>query len=463
MTDPDRPNTALSPQAAATLRRLGTLPAQVVDAHLLAAVCDLEVPDAEQVLGELCAAGYASPLPQRAEHHGAAGDHQMAPGRGTWGQEPPAVQQQALRRWMEYLLAAATHAEQHLTPSHRTMPRTPRYIPIDHAPSVEGLSDQGVLDWLERRSQDLESAVAAACAVGWTDLAVQLPDAMWPLLLRRRNLDLWLTVIGDYGLPAARQEAGRSDLDAEAQAAAREMVRRMLTKLGDGLRSADRAGEARPYLNEALESARADGHLRDQSQALDGIGAIDRHAGLHDQAITALEEALRLREQIGYTRGAALTLIRLSEVATDEGRYDQAIDYLLHARSTLIAEPDPYDAARALALLGHVCLLAGRPHDAETHLLTARQEFEGRGSLPWAARTSEWLAEAAQYSGDVNRARDHLNDAHIMYSQTHNPDGIARVTAALGSLLRGGQDTDSPHPHQGHGPREALDAAEGTS
>nr|WSX75830.1 tetratricopeptide repeat protein [Streptomyces sp. NBC_00899] len=460
MTDSD-PHTALSARAATALRELCAVHARVVDAHQVAAVCELEVPDAQQVMEDLADAGYTSPLPQRTEHDAAA-DYELAPAPAASEPEPIAGQQQFQRRWIEYLLAAATHAEKQLTPSHRTMPRTPRYV--SRAPSVEGLSDQDLLDWLERRSHDLEQALAGARAAGWTDLAVQLADAMWPLLLRRRDLDLWLRVIRDHGLPAARDEALRPDLDAAGQAAAREMVRRMLTTLAGGLRTADRTDKARPYLREALAAARDDRNLRDQAQALDGLGAIDRQAGRYDHAIPALEEALQLRKQIGYTRGAALTRIRLSEVATDQGRYDQAIEHLRHARSTLLAEPDPHDAARALALLGHVYLLADRPQDAETHLRQARQEFQATGSLPWAARTSEWLANAAQYSGDVNSARDHLNDARICYFQSHSVDDLARVTGDLRVLLRGGQEQDdSPRPHQADVPGESPDAAEGTA
>lgn len=437
---PDDSNHVLSPRAASALRTLGDLPAQVLDPHLAAAVCDLEATDAEQVMGELADAGRIVPSPQRDGRNGTGAEYTLAQAREAAEPAPPAAREEPLRRWTEYLLAAATRAEQRLTPSHRTMPRTPRHV--SDTAAVTGLSDRDLLDWLQRRSIDFKSAIALAYSNRWYDMTVQVVDAMWPLLLRRRDLDLWVTVVGSYGLPAAKELAARPGLSPTEQAEAREMVRRMLTTLAGGLRNAGRIEEAQQRYQEALDGARADGHLRDQAQALNGLGGLHGQAGRHEEAVGLLVEALRIREEIGYTRGAALTRIRLGEIATDLDRHHQAIEYLVSARTVLLRldEPDPYDAARALALLGRVYLLAERFHQGENHMVNARIELEAAGALPWAARTFEWLADAARKQGHTGTARVRLTEARVLYARAHSPADLERVDQALVSLLGDEQD-----------------------
>jgi tetratricopeptide (TPR) repeat protein len=313
------------------------------------------------------------------------------------------------------------------------MPRSPQYITSAPA-AVTGMSDVDLLDWLDHRSGELRSAVSAAHALGWTDLTTQLADAMWPLLLRRRDTDLWLTVIGTHGLPAAQHEAARPGLSQEEAAVARRMVRRMLTTLGGGLRYAARLEEALRRYQEAFDSAAADGHRRDQAQALDGIGAVHHSAGRPTQAINPLTTALKIRDVIGYTRGAALTRVRLGEVAADLGQYPRAVDHLITARTALLAEPDPYDAARALAFLGHVHLLAGRLTEAEHHLTTALAEFDACGGSPWAARATEWLADVALERADTDTARALLAKARTLFADADRTSDVARVDLALQNL-----------------------------
>jgi tetratricopeptide (TPR) repeat protein len=405
---------------------LSALPAKILDSDLVGAVCVLPTEEAEQVLRHLADAGLVLRLSSRPYFV-------VDPHRTPADQPQTADQEEPLRKWAEYYLAAATAAEQRLTPSHRSMPRTAQYISTAPA-AMTGMSDVDLLDWLDHRSGELRSAVSAAHAAGWTDLTTQLADAMWPLLLRRRNTDLWLTVIGTHGLPAAQHEAARPGLSQEEAAVARRMVRRMLTTLGGGLRYVARLDDALQRYQEAFDSATADGHRRDQAQALDGIGAVHHSAGRPAQAIDPLTAALDIREVIGHSRGAALTRVRLGEVAADLGQYPQAVAHLLTARTGLLAEPDPYDAARALAILGHVHLLAGRLTEAEQHLTTALAEFDACGGSPWAARATEWLADVALERADTDAARALLAKARTLFADADRTSEVARVDQALQNL-----------------------------
>jgi tetratricopeptide (TPR) repeat protein len=440
MSFPNASSSAVSDTAGSVLRSLRALPVriEILDPHLVSAICGLHLGDAGQVLRQLADAGLAEPTRPASEH--AAAEYRLRPEareEAAHSPIPEANSEELLRRWAEFYLAVATHAEARFTPAHRTMPRTPQHISA--VPAIEALPDGDLLDWLDRRSPDLQAAVAAVSAAGWSDVTVQLADALWPLLLRRSNSDLWLTVFGAYGLPAAENEAARTGVGDEERAVAGRMVRRMLTTLGAGLRDAGRAEEALSCFERARDSAVADDDPRDHAQALDGIGTFHQQAGHPDQALGPLGEALRIREEIGYSRGAALIRIRLGEALTALGRDSEALESFLTARRELLAVPDPFDAARALAFMGRLYLSAGHVSEGTEHLERAKEEFQAAGAGMWVARTTEWRAEAAVRGQSLGRARDLYRQARAQYTASGRDRDAARMDQRLASLNDGGQ------------------------
>ncbi|MCA1223261.1 tetratricopeptide repeat protein [Streptomyces sp. 8L] len=416
----------LSANAARAVRLLGTLPARIFDPDMVAAVCNTDHREAAGILHELLIAQLVhDPRPDEQRTagnspgcslHDLVSDLAQQQARA----ETPKARREARRRWVEWYLLAATQAEARLTPSHRTLPRSPTYI-RDGRDLFEGLPDSSVLAWLQYRPSELRSAVRTAHEEGWWDLAWQLVDAMWPQFHRRHTED-WISIHEDYGLPAA-------ELDGNLIA-----IRRMLTTLGDALRSAGRYDEALAHYTRALASAQRHPHRRDEAQALDGIGACHQHTGHPAAAIRELSKSLWIREEIGYERGVGLSQIRLAEVLADQGDTQVALDLLTQARQSLRNIPDPHYAARAQALLGRIHVRTGYLTTGMTLLKEAEAEFLTTGSLPWQAHLLEWRAEAVCEAGQFNEAHDLYYASLQLYQSVPSPRDVHRLETALEKL-----------------------------
>jgi tetratricopeptide (TPR) repeat protein len=425
-------NRALSTDVARTFRLLGCLPpASTVDSNVIAAVCAVDQASGARLLELLVEANLLQD--QRTDEQRAAGaklecalaDTAVDLARQQAAAEPPAAQESARRRWVEWYLLAATEAEARLTPSHRSLRRTPREL-RDWRPLFDEMSDSSVLEWLEGHRSELLSAVFAANSACWDDLVWQLTDAMFPLFLRGRFTEDWIIVHQEYGLPAAER-------DGDSLA-----VRRMLTTLGGGLRNAGETNQALSHYNRALANARQDAQRRDEAQALDGIGACHQEAGRPNQALPPLLEALNIRKEIGYDRGVGLTRIRIAEALADQGNLHEALEYLLQARLTLLEIGDGYDAARALAILGRTHVRDGHTNTGELHLRQAGREFGRTGSRHWQARVLEWLGEAARGNRRPDKARKLFATARTVYASVHSARDAERLDVALRGLAAGG-------------------------
>ncbi|MCA1220052.1 tetratricopeptide repeat protein [Streptomyces sp. 8L] len=411
----------LSANAARAVRLLGTLPARVFDPDVVAAVCNTAHSEAAGVLHELLTAQLVhDPRPDEQRTPGNTPDYSFPDLVGDLAQqqaqqETPRTRREVRRRWVEWYLFATTQAEARLTPSHRTLPRSPTYI-CDGRDLFEGLPDSSVLAWLQYRPAELRSAVRTAYEEGWWALTWQLVDAMWPLFHRGRHAEDWISIHEDYGLPAAEQDGSLL------------ATRRMLTTLGGGLRSAGRYDEALVYYTRALVGAQRHNHRRDEAQALDGIGTCHQHTGRLSDAICELSESLRIRQEIGYERGVGLSQTRLGEAFAAQGDMHKALDLLIQARQSLKKVPDAHDAARAEALLGRIHVRAGQMTTGRAHLEVAEAEFAEIGALPWQAHVLEWRAEAAC---EADEAHELYAASLQLYQSVPSPRDVHRLETAL--------------------------------
>lgn len=136
--------------------------------------------------------------------------------------------------------------------------------------------------------------------------------------------------------------------------------------------------------------------MKEQAQALHGLGRSHRSAGRLTEAQECFQEALRLREAVGYQRGAELTRLLLAEVAMARGRPESAVPELESAHRSLMSLGDPYEAARALAFLGQARTALGRFDAAAQALEEAAGLFRAAGSAYWEARVLELSGQLAE-------------------------------------------------------------------
>ncbi|MFJ2955626.1 tetratricopeptide repeat protein [Streptomyces sp. NPDC087270] len=389
---------ALRADAAHLYRCLGLLPATRFDPALAAAAAGLSDAEAERLIEVLVEANLLEPAGAGLCHfHSLVRLHAA---QRAEAEETAPAREDTLRRYVDWCLAMATSAEELLSPSHRTLPRDYRFPPRAGRAFAD---ESAALAWLETHREALTPAVRLAARHQWHAAAWQLADALWPMFLRLRLYDSWISA-HETGLDSARLDG-----DTAGQA-------RMLTSGGIGLRSAGRYDEAARWFSQALDLARAEGNLRDEAQALSGLGSSYRGAGQPDRAAAAYERALELRESVGYRRGAALSRLRLGELALEQDDFEGAAERLGRAHRELAAGHDPYDAARARALFGFALSRAGRREDGDRELRLALSEFEATGSDYWQARTLEMLGRLAEQDGDLAAARRQYEDALRIYA-----------------------------------------------
>ncbi|MFJ9146738.1 tetratricopeptide repeat protein [Streptomyces sp. NPDC102270] len=334
--------------------------------------------------------------------------------------EDPGRRERTLRRFVDWCLSTAASAEGILTPSHRLAGHD---LPAGTTPATPLDGPEEALTWLDTHRNGLMGAVRLSARLGWHSSCWRLTDLMWPLFLRLRPSEMWI-------------EAHRLGLEAARRSGSRQGEGRMLTSGAIGLRDAGRHREAADWYRQALEAATADGDVRQQAQALSGLGHVALLAHRLDEARGHFEHALRLRESIGYRRGAALTRRRLGETALAAGDLATAAEQLRRAGTVLDALGETYEATRVLALLGHVQDRAGDPDGdpggGVRRLREALARFragEAR-SEHWEARCLEWLGQAAETRGDREESVRHYEAARALLRRL-SPEDAQRLDDRL--------------------------------
>ncbi|MFF2651434.1 NB-ARC domain-containing protein [Streptomyces sp. NPDC058045] len=330
--------------------------------------------------------------------------------------EPADRREQALRRFVDWCLSTAASAESILTPSHRLPGHD---LPAQAAPATPLDGPEAALTWLDTHRNGLMSAIRHSAQVGWHSSCWRLTDLLWPLFLRLRPTEMWI-------------EAHRLGLEAARSSGSREGVGRMLTSGAIGLRNACRYAEAADWYRQALELALADGDLRQQAQALSGLGHVSLLDGQLAGARAHFEHALRLRESIGYRRGAALTRRRLGETALAEGDLHDAAGQLRRAGAELVTLGETYEATRVHAMLGHVLDRRGESTEGIPLLRDALERFragEAR-SEHWEARCLEWLGQAAAAQGEQAESTRYFEAARDLFRRL-SPEDAQRLDDRL--------------------------------
>ncbi|MGW0705332.1 tetratricopeptide repeat protein [Streptomyces sp. NPDC002643] len=402
---------SLPAPAARLYRLLGLLPTPDLDSRLAAAAGALTLDEADGLLDVLVETHLLQELGEdRYRFHDLIRLHARQHGTDHEREE-------ALRGAGDWYLAAATAAEQLITPAQFTLERADENWPDLEPPFSD---EPGALAWLDHHRLNLMAVLRAAAERQWSTLTWQLVDAMWPLFLRLRHYDLWIEA-HELGLAAARRAE-----HAEAE-------RQMLNSGAIGLSAARRLDEAITWYAASRDAARAAGDRRDEGQALLGLGAAHFEAGHPTEAVPRLEQAIALWEEVGYSRGTGLARIVLGEIAlsTDEPR--AAVAHFERAHGILTEARGPHDAARALAFLGRARARAGEYEDGADQLRTALRTFERSGALHWQARTLEMLGQSAEDAGDVTAARDYYGRA-LPLSTTVSTADARRVRARLEGL-----------------------------
>ncbi|WP_433269366.1 ATP-binding protein [Actinosynnema sp. CS-041913] len=375
---------ALRPTAATLYRRLALHPGQDFGPSVAVSVLEDATPD---VLEELVEGSLLEEVHEdRYRFHDLVRLH----ARDQADADERAL---ALRRMLEWYLAAAQVADLAVTPYRGRLPYVFTAEPA-HLPTLDRTE---ALAWLEAERPNLIAAGRVALDRDWPALAWQLADVMWPLLLHHKHYRDRLE-INDRGITAARRWGNPV---AEAV---------MLRRQGMACTTLGRLAEAEEHLTASMACATKAGDRRGAADAQEMLALLHLDQGRLREALDELEELARINRELAAVRSLGLTLIHLADALSRAGRVTDGLAALREAATLLdsLAEPDPYNRARVTVAEARLQLKSGNRAGATRIGAQALADMQALRSDRGAAEAHEVLAESAD---DPARAAEHWRHA----------------------------------------------------
>jgi tetratricopeptide (TPR) repeat protein/transcriptional regulator with XRE-family HTH domain len=368
---------ALTAAAARAFRLLSLHPGLDYDAYATAAVLDVPLPAARDLLGVLVRAHLVHRI--GADRYGMH-DLLCAYAAGlTVAVDAEPDRLAALRRLVGYYLAAAAAAMDLAHPAGRD--RRPRIAPSELATPAFAASG-AALTWLDAERSNLVSIVGLAAGQGWSGPVVALGRTLY------RYLD-----------------TGGHHQDAVA-------VHR--------------------YAHDAASRA---GDVAGQAHALTGLGAADFRLGRYTSADDSYQRALSLYRSEGDRAGAAHALLTLSAIAGRRGSYRSAAEYLQRARIAYRDIDDRIGEARSLSNLGLVYERTGRHALAVEHHREALALLRHTPDRLGEAHALTNLANALARTGSYPQSADHYRRALAVFGEIGDRRGESDALNGLGEAL----------------------------
>ncbi|MCR6485637.1 tetratricopeptide repeat protein [Amycolatopsis sp. OK19-0408] len=283
--------------------------------------------------------------------------------------------------------------------------------------------DGAALDWLAGQLPNVLPLLEEAVADRHDEIAWQLCEALWELLLYRKHYPEWLRS-HELGITAAQRCHDRV-----AESRLRYQLGRACFDLGQ-LEPAER--ETRW----AAELAREAHDRRNESAALEQLGMVAQARGDFDAAVVLFADSLRIEEELGIERGVAARHWRIGEALLRAGRETAAARHLEAAAQVFTEIGDDKGAARAAIGLARIDARSGRPDGAIRRLEHARGVLGRLGSAVHEANVLLALAEVAEADDQRGRARAYLAEAVELLADVGGA-ALERARAALEAADRG--------------------------
>jgi tetratricopeptide (TPR) repeat protein len=320
--------------------------------------------------------------------------------------EPAAARDEAIRRMLDWFLAATSSACRLILPYRTDVVPDIRFAPAE---PLRFPSPYGALEWLDRELPNVMAAARLARAQRLWSVPWQLADAMWPLFLYR----------GRY---TERLELDRLGLDAAGESGDAMGEAKMLYRIGGSVMSTGQLDQAETYFVQALAVWRRLGHRDRVAGSLRRLGIVARRRGRPDDAIEWFARALDGYRELADARHIALTLIDLADALIETGRTADAIACLEEAGTLLADSPDPNNQARVLTGLGRAHERSGRLEIAADYLVQALRAMQDLGSVRGEAEILRSLGDLAVHAGDASQARNRYTQAQRLLVRLGSPE-----------------------------------------
>ncbi|WP_326678070.1 AfsR/SARP family transcriptional regulator [Streptomyces sp. NBC_01237] len=458
----------LSPDAARLYRRLGLLPVTTFAAWTAAAVLDVDIDQAEDLLEQLVDAQLlevstlvpGAPVRFRFQELLRLFAWERAHAEDSDGDRDDTIE----RAYGTMLTLADTAHRQLYGKGHLAPHRARLEVTLPEETVGELLADP--LEWFESERTSLVSMVAHAAQSGASAHAWGLTARTMPLFEMRNYLEDW-------------QQTAQTALDGARSAGDDPGATIMLRSLGTLAIYQRRYAEADSLLSSAMELLEGSDDLHERAivlrnlalcsrfkgdldnaarycrEALDHFGRTDdptsrSHAlGLLAQielergetglGITLLREAIRTSDEAGSVRGKAQNIYRLAEAYLRAGELPRVEETCREVIALTRAQGDRLGEAYALRALGEAYWRQNRSTEAEAILRDALTAAEDVGDRFLQARIETDRACAEAIRGDsaavarLQRARDIFR----FLAATAWEERTAQITETVGTTRQG--------------------------
>lgn len=453
---------ALPAPAARLFRLLGLYPGSEFAPHVAAALADIPLGRARQVLDDLVGAHLLEQTgTDRFQFH----DLLRAYAAGQALREEPAEERRAaVLRMLSWYLHTADAAQCLLGPAE---PRLGPEVPSTGVPLPAFADYDAAVDWAEQEADNVLPLLDAAVSAGHDRLAWQLAAALWHALLpaapESRRLRLAHT-----GLAAAERDGDR-----------RAQIR-FLTDIGKAYRALNRFDDGLTHLDRALALARGTADRPAQARTLNLIGLIHLRTRRLEAAARHFSQAVTVFRELGDRRAAANLLSNLASTHMSAGELEPAgtaVEAALAAHRALgnargegnalrlaaalhlergeiaeaaVASEAALDAAHALrdrSLLGFWLLTWGDVQRAQGRYDVALEAYERSAALHRQAGDRSREALAWRGAGRTYTATGRTGEAiglHRRAATVHEELGDAWELAVECELLAAGLDDEDP-------------------
>ncbi|GAA0381512.1 BTAD domain-containing putative transcriptional regulator [Microbispora corallina] len=413
---------AVSADARRLFRRLAILDSHLFSAWTSAALLDLPLPDAQDLIDDLADAqlvettGVGRGVHTRYRFHDLI---RVFARERLAAEESPAERNAALARVLGGLL--------YLTDAARRREYGEDVLVQNDAPKwplPESLVDRLIsppLSWFERERLFLVSGIRQAAQAGFVDLCWALAANVVPFFESRVYLDDWRET-HEIALEATRQSG-----NARGQAA-------LLYSLGSLCISEQRFVDAQRSFEASVELFRQVGEDQGVALAVRNLGFLDRMNGRFDAAMKRYQQALEIFRTTGDQVAAAYALQNLARLKLECDDLDGVMPLLSEALTLSKAGGSRRVCAQVLHRMGHLHLQSDDLTQAEEAFREALAVVRDIGDPTGEAYALHGLGMARMRRGNFAEAESALRQAQTLAGTSHHQLAEARVLVGLGEL-----------------------------
>ncbi|MER5983189.1 BTAD domain-containing putative transcriptional regulator [Streptomyces sp. NPDC001787] len=458
----------LSPDAARLYRRLGLLPVTTFAAWTAAAVLDVDIDEAEDLLEQLVDAQLlevSTIVPGAPVRFRFQELLRLFAWERAHAEDSESDREDTVERAYGTMLTLADAAHRQLYGKGHLAPHRARLeVTLPEGTVADLLADP--LEWFESERTSLVSMVAHAAQSGASAHAWGLTARTMPLFEMRNYLEDW-------------QQTAQTALDGARSAGDDPGATIMLRSLGTLAIYQRRYAEADSLLSSAMELLErsddlheraivlrnlalcsrfkgdldnAAGHCRaaldyfgrtddptSRSHALGLLAQIELERGETDLGITLLREAIRTSDEAGSVRGKAQNIYRLAEAYLRAGELPRVERACREVIALTRAQGDRLGEAYALRALGEAQWRQNRSTEAEAILREALTAAEDVGDRFLQARieTDRACAEAVRGEPAAIARLQHARDIFRFLAATAWEERTAQITDMVATTRLG--------------------------